>query len=104
MVKRHRCPGQSSGWIQCITGPFGGAATVILHSGALPGTVVISATADRADNNVDNGIQFGITNYAMVPIGTGEITSLTFTVPFAGADIPGANNLIAVDPLCGANQ
>ena len=63
----------------------GGAATMALHAGTLPGTVVISATADRADNNVDNGIQMGITNYATVSIGTGVINSLTFTGPFADA-------------------
>ncbi len=74
----------------------GGAATLALHSGTLPGTVLISATADRRDNNVDNGIQMAITNYAMVSIGTGEIKSLTFTGPFADAVFVGANNLIAI--------
>lgn len=88
-----------------LTGTVGGGAFLTLHSGTLPGTVIISATADRADNNVDNGIQMGITNYATVSIGTGEITSLTFTGPFAGAVFAGANNLIAVPDgsLCGAN-
>lgn len=80
----------------------GGAATLALHAGTLPGTVVISATADRADNNVDNGIQMGITNYATVPIGTGVISSLTFSGPFAGAVFAGANNLFAINGLCGA--
>ena len=88
-----------------VTGAFGGAATLALHSGNLPGTVVISATADRADNNVDNGIQMGITNYATVSIGTGEIASLTFTGSFAGAVFANANNLVAAPAgsLCGAN-
>lgn len=86
-----------------LTGTVGGVASLTLHSGTLPGTVLISATADRADNNVDNGIQRGITNYAMVSIGTGEIKSLTFTGPFADAVLVGANNLIAVNGLCGAN-
>jgi hypothetical protein len=78
----------------------GGAATLALHAGTLPGTVLISATADRADNNVDNGIQMGITNYAMVPIGTGVINSLTFTGSFADAVLVTANNLIAVNAPC----
>jgi hypothetical protein len=86
-----------------MAGLFGGAATLALHSGTLPGTVLISATADRADNNVDNGIQMGITNYAMVSIGTGEIKTLTFTGPLADAVFVGANNLIAVEGLCGVN-
>jgi hypothetical protein len=83
---------------------IGGVATLVLHSGTLPGTVLISATADRRDNNVDNGIEMGITNYAMVPIGTGEIKSLTFTGPFADAVFVGANNLIAVTGLCPDQQ
>ncbi len=83
-----------------LTDPIGGAATVALHSGTLPGTVLISATADRADNNVDNGIQMPITNYASVPIGTGELTSLTFSGPFMDAVLGRKNNLAAqlVDP------
>ncbi len=82
----------------------GGVATLVLHSGTLPGTVVMSATADRRDNNVDNGIQMGITNYATVSIGTGEVKSLTFTGPFADAVFVGANNLIAVTGLCPNQQ
>ncbi|MDG4554550.1 MAG: hypothetical protein P9E24_09930 [Candidatus Competibacter sp.] len=83
-----------------LTDPIGGAATVTLHSGTVPGTVLIAATADRADNNVDNGIQMPITNYASVPIGTGEIKSLTFTGPFADAVNGRWNSLAAqlVDP------
>jgi len=83
-----------------VSGLFGGAATAILHSGTAPGTVVIAATADRVDNNVDNGIQFGITNYAMVSIGTGVITSLTFAGPFSDAVLARKNNLGAqlIDP------
>ena len=85
-----------------FSGLFGGPATVALHSGTLPGTVVIAATADRADNNVDNGIQIPITNYATVSIGTGQIAALTFTGPFADAVFAGRNNLLAIDGQCGA--
>ena len=83
-----------------LTDPIGGAATVTLHSGTLPGTVLISATADRADNNVDNGIQIPITNYASVSIGTGELSSLTFSGPLTDAVLGRKNNLAAqlVDP------
>ena len=73
---------------------LGGMATFAFHSGTLPGTVLISATADRRDNNVDNGIQMGITNYAMIPVGTGEIKSLTFTGPFADVAFSRGNNLV----------
>lgn len=92
--------GNAQGGASILTDPIGGAATVTLHSGSLPGTVLISATADRADNNVDNGIQMPITNYASVPIGTGELTSLTFSGPFMDAVLGRKNNLAAqlVDP------
>ena len=75
--------------------PAGGAASVVLHSGTLPGTVLISATADRADNNVDNGIQMPITNYASVSIGTGELTSLTFSGSYTDAVLGRKNTLAA---------
>ena len=92
--------GSAQQGVSVVSGLFGGAATVILHSGAVPGTVVIAATADRADNNVDNGIQFGIINYAMVSIGTGVVTSLTFAGPFSDAVLARKNNLGAqlIDP------
>ena len=83
---------------------IGGVATLVLHSGTLPGTVVMSATADRRDNNVDNGIEMGITSYATISIGTGEIKSLAFTGPFADAVFVGANNLIATNGLCPNQQ
>lgn len=83
-----------------LTSLIGGLATLSFHSGSVPGTVLIAATADRADNNVDNGIQAGVTNYAMVSVGTGLINSLTFTGPFAGAVFASANNLIAISGEC----
>ena len=81
----------------------GGVATLAFHSGALPGTVLISATADRRDNNVDNGIQMAITSYAMVAIGTGQIASLNFTGPLADAVFVRQNNLVLITgSLCGS--
>lgn len=71
-----------------------GVAQVALHAGSLPGTVRVSATADRSDNNVDNGIQSSVTDVISIPIGSGEIVSLTFTGPFPGAVAQQANNLI----------
>lgn len=78
-----------------LVDPIGGAATVVLHSGTLPGTVVISAAADRSDNNVENGIETAITNYASVSIGTAEISSLTFSGPLADAVLAQQNTLAA---------
>ncbi|MFO1371745.1 MAG: hypothetical protein U1F42_04900 [Candidatus Competibacteraceae bacterium] len=73
----------------------GGGALVSLRGGTLPGTVVIAATADRKDNNVSNGIQQPITSYATVSVGTGEITSLTFSGPFVEAVVGRLNALSA---------
>lgn len=81
----------------------GGIATVVFHSGSLPGTVVLAATVDRRDNNVDNGLQLPITTYATVAIGTGQIASLNFTGPLADAVFVRKNNLVAITgSLCGS--
>ena len=75
------------------TRTINGIAEVALHSGDKPGTVAIAAIADRADNNVDNGIQNSVTDVDTIPIGSGEITSLTFTGPYPGAVLARANVL-----------
>ncbi|MDS4042951.1 MAG: hypothetical protein RKP20_17485 [Candidatus Competibacter sp.] len=67
------------------TRTINGVAAASLHSGTLPGTVGIVAIADRADNNVDNGIQQPVTDVDTVAIGSGQIVSLTFTGPYPGA-------------------
>ncbi len=67
------------------TRTINGIAEVALHSGDKPGTVVIAAIADRADNNVDNGIQNAVSDVDTIPISSGEIASLTFTGPYPGA-------------------
>ena len=75
------------------TRTINGIAEVALHSGDKPGTVAMVAIADRADNNVDNGIQSSVTDVDTIPIGSGEITSLTFTGPYPGAVLARANVL-----------
>jgi hypothetical protein len=75
------------------TRTINGIAEVALHSGDKPGTVQIAAIADRADNNVDNGIQNSVTDVDTIPIGSGEITSLTFTGPYPGAVAQRRNTL-----------
>jgi hypothetical protein len=73
-----------------------GVAQVALHSGSLPGTVRIAAIADRADNNVDNGIQAAVTEVFTVPIGSGEIVSLTFTGRYPAA-VAARRNTLGLD-------
>lgn len=75
------------------TRTINGVAEVALHSGNKPGTVVIAAIADRADNNVDNGIQSSVSDVDTIPISSGEIASLTFTGPYPGAVVARANEL-----------
>ncbi len=70
-----------------------GRAEIALHSGDKPGTVAIAAFADRADNNVDDGIENTLSDIDTIPIGSGEIASLTFTGPYAGAVISRSNVL-----------
>ncbi len=62
-----------------------GAGQVSLRSGSLPGIVTVRATADREDNDVDDGIQDPVIAVFNAIIGSGKVKSLTFTGPFAGA-------------------
>jgi hypothetical protein len=75
------------------TRTINGRAEIALHSGNKPGTVAIAAFADRADNNVDNGIENSLSDIDTIPIGSGEITSLTFTGPYPGAVKSRSNTL-----------
>ncbi len=75
------------------TRTINGIAEIALFSGTLPGTVAIVAIADRADNNVDNGIQNPVTDADTIPIGSGQIASLTFTGPYPGAVAQRQNTL-----------
>jgi hypothetical protein len=82
------------------TRTINGVAAASLRSGTLPGTVGIAAIADRADNNVDNGIQDPVTDVDTIAIGSGQIVSLTFTGPYPGAVAQRSNTL----PLGGGDS
>lgn len=60
-----------------------GVATISLLAGTFEGPVQIRATADRADNNVDNGIQDGVSSTATVTISNGKLFKLTISAPDA---------------------
>jgi hypothetical protein len=62
-----------------------GVATVTVQAGVVEGPVQIRVTADRADNNVDNGIQDAVTATATVTITNGKLSSLVITAPDADA-------------------
>jgi hypothetical protein len=85
--------GNTQEGITVNTRTLNGVAQATLQTGSLPGTVTIAATADREDNDVDNGIQNAVTDVTTIPISSGEIVSLTFTGPFPGAVAARRNTL-----------
>jgi hypothetical protein len=66
-----------------------GIAAVTLLPGLQQGPVQIKATADRGDNNVDNGIQDPVSATVTVVVSDGNLYNLTLTVPG-----PNANTLL----------
>jgi hypothetical protein len=62
-----------------------GIASLKLHSGSNSNTAILTATADRADNNVDNGIQDPITVTKSFVISDGVLFGLDITDPSIGS-------------------
>lgn len=58
-----------------------GIANVTMLAGAKQGSVLIKATADRGDGNVDNGIQDGVSATATAIVSDGKLDSLKITNP-----------------------
>jgi hypothetical protein len=58
-----------------------GVASLQLLSGNAPNTVIMTTTADRADNNVDNGLQDPITAQRSFAISDGILFGLDITIP-----------------------
>lgn len=58
-----------------------GVGSLALHSGNNPNTVIMTVTADRADNNVDNGLQDPITDTKNFVISDGVLFGLDITIP-----------------------
>lgn len=56
-----------------------------LISGTTAGNVLIRATSDRADNNVDNGISDPVTGQRTVAVSDGILFDLDITTPVRGA-------------------
>ena len=62
-----------------------GISSVTLRAGTRQGTIVVRVTADRADNNVDNGIQQPIFEDVTIIISDGKLFSLKIVVPDTNA-------------------
>ncbi len=58
-----------------------GISNLVLRSGTRQGIVQVKATADRADNNVDNGIQSPVSTFRPVVISDGKLFDLEITSP-----------------------
>ena len=66
-----------------------GIATVSFQSGTTQGPIQIKFTADRADNNVSNGIQNPVTASTTVVVSDGKLYSLELTSPVVAPNLPG---------------
>ncbi|HRQ63778.1 MAG TPA: hypothetical protein PKZ76_02745 [Xanthomonadaceae bacterium] len=64
---------------------FNGIAGAVFQSGTRLGTTSVRATVDRADNNVDNGIQDGLTADRSITVSDGRLFGITITHPFERA-------------------
>jgi hypothetical protein len=64
---------------------FNGISGFSLSGATRPGTVVIRATADRADNNVDNGISDAVFGQRTIVISDGVLFDLQITEPLIDA-------------------
>ncbi len=58
-----------------------GIATASVQSGTNPNTIFVTATTDKADNNVDNGIQDALTTVTQYIVSDGRLWSLKLTTP-----------------------
>ncbi len=63
-----------------------GIATVTFQAGAQQGAVQVQATADKGDNNVDNGISNPVSATTTVAVSDGKLDSLTLS--FNGSNAP----------------
>lgn len=62
-----------------------GIATVTFQAGSQQGAVQVQATADRGDNNVDNGISNAVSATTTVTVSDGKLFSITIDSPDTGA-------------------
>jgi len=91
--------GNTSQGREVFTATVNGRAAVALMSGGEAGTQTVMATADRADNNVDNGIQDPVTATHNFVISDGRLFDLTIVSPHISAIV--ANRVdptVVLDP------
>lgn len=74
-----------------------GIAGAVFLSSTRQGTITVRATADRADNNVDNGITDPVTGDAAIVVSDGRLFSVTLTIPSIESLIVGRQDIILPD-------
>ena len=80
--------GPASG-ARVTTHTVNGRATVSFQSGSLQGPIQIRATADRADNDVSNGVSDPLSVTTSVIVSDGKLYSLELTSPLFAPRLPG---------------
>jgi hypothetical protein len=79
--------GQSGSSVTAST--VNGVANVSFQAGTVQGPVQIRATADRADNNVSNGITDALSVTTTVVVSDGKLYTLKVTSPVFASELPG---------------
>lgn len=86
--------GSDSTGPRVLTRTINGQATASFESGTVSGGVTIRVVADRADNNVDNGVQDVLTASITLTVSDGKLYSIVLTSPTPNAltvnTVPGA--------------
>ena len=80
-----------------------GIATASFQAGTVEGPIQIRATADRADNNVTNGVSDPVSTTVGVIVSDGKLYSLEITSPVNAPNLPGitinsVSDDVTVDP------
>lgn len=80
-----------------------GIATASFQAGTVEGPIQIRATADRADNNVTNGISDPVSTTVGVIVSDGKLYSLEITSPVTAPNLPGivinsVSDDVTIDP------
>ena len=79
--------GQQNSGTTVLATTHNGIATATFQAGTQQGPVQIKMTADRADNNVDNGITDPVSATTTVVVSDGKLYSLTIVSPDTGSAI-----------------
>jgi len=96
--------GQQVSGTTVVAPTHNGIATATFQAGTQQGPVQIKMTADRADNNVDNGITDPVSATTTVVVSDGKLFSLTLDVPEADiASTMGVSSNVAEVPAGSGN-